>query len=80
MDLAAQLPLYPDPDEHQAYVAAVDLPFPLDGYGFRIVCPAAECQFMRWGYFAEFHQAWRHALAHRRTMLRDWYEQPTPQG
>jgi hypothetical protein len=60
-----QLPLYPDPFEHQAYVAAVELPWPLEGVGYRVCCPAADCGFMRWAVFADFHAAWRQAAAHR---------------
>lgn len=71
MGEVVQLPLYPDPYEHQAYVACTDLPWPQEGMAYRIVCPAADCGFMRWALFGEFEAAWRVAAGHRRTVEQD---------
>lgn len=63
--LCEQLPLYPDPSDHYAYVRWAELPWPLVGAGYRVVCPADGCHHMEGVVFERFVPAFDAAEAHR---------------
>lgn len=73
-----QLSLFPDPDEHFAYVAMANLEWPDEAIGYCVRCPADGCVFMRWTVFASFDVAYSHALSHRRRMLEQFYVEDLP--
>jgi hypothetical protein len=73
-----QLALYPDPDEHFAYVAvSVD---ELRGLppAYRVVCPADGCDLDKGRLFGVFAEAWELALSHRRELLDEWLQASIP--
>lgn len=58
-----QIPLFPDPSDHQAFVRMVELPWPLAGFGYVVVCPG--CQDRAGAVHAAYETAHDRALAHR---------------
>lgn len=58
-----QLPIFPDPTDHQAFVRWVPLPWPLHGSGFSVVCLG--CPDLSGAIFAEYEAAREAALTHR---------------
>jgi hypothetical protein len=58
-----QLPIFPDPTDHQAFVRWVPLPWPLQGSGFSAVCLG--CPGWGGAIFAEYEAAREAALTHR---------------
>lgn len=67
-----QLSLYPDPDEHFAYVAVDELPWPQEGICYFVRCPAADCVRSEGHRYETFQAAYDIALAHRRAWLPEW--------
>ncbi len=62
MDNPETLPLFPLPDEHQAFVRFVELPWPLEGSGYEVVCPACPlgAGLLYETYDAGFTRAYEH--------------------
>jgi len=58
-----QLPIFPDPADHQAFVRVVALPWPLVGCGYSVVCPG--CPEHSGAIFADYEAAREGALTHR---------------
>jgi hypothetical protein len=73
-----QLALYPDPDEHFAYVRVVLDEIRDQPVGYKVICPAADCSLDNGRIFSEFEQAWHGALAHRREFLDEWLQPGIP--
>lgn len=61
--MTQQLPLFPDPSDHQAFVRVVLLPWPLQGCGYSTVCPG--CPESSGAIFGDFEVAREQALTHR---------------
>lgn len=78
MSTYVQLALYPDPDEHFAYVACAVQDPPWMPMLYRVVCPADGCHTFDSRLFNTFGFAWDHALAHRRELLEDWLQPSIP--
>lgn len=58
-----QLPLFPDPMDHQAFVRVVTLPWPMVGVGYGVVCPG--CPEDTGAIYESYDAAWHVALNHR---------------
>jgi hypothetical protein len=58
-----QIPLFPDPSDHQAFVRYVGLPWPMVGTAYGVTCPG--CPDFGAALFADYDAARRTALAHR---------------
>lgn len=58
-----QIPLFPDPSDHQAFVRWVGLPWPMVGSAYGVVCPG--CPDFSVALFADYDAARDVALAHR---------------
>lgn len=58
-----QLPLFPDPADHQAFVRVVMLPWPMVGNAYGVVCPG--CLEMPLTLWESYESARRVALTHR---------------
>jgi hypothetical protein len=73
-----QLALYPDPDEHFAYVAYVAPELEWESGAYKVVCPADGCDLLSSRVFLTFSQAWDVALSHRRELLDEWLQPSIP--
>lgn len=58
-----QIPLFPDPADHQAFVRYVGLPWPMVGTAYGVVCPG--CPDMTLTLWADYEAARHVALQHR---------------
>jgi hypothetical protein len=58
-----QLPLFPDPSDHQAFVRFVGLPWPMVGMAYGVVC--CGCPDLTSALWADYESARRVALEHR---------------
>lgn len=74
MTVYVQLALYPDPDEHFAYVSYVEPELSWQSGLYAIHCPADGCRYKADTLYPVFSQAWDAALAHRRELLDDWLQ------
>lgn len=61
--MSDNLPLFPDPSDHQAFVRVVPLPWPLQGSGYCVICLG--CPEFGGALFAEYEAAREGALTHR---------------
>lgn len=57
------LSLFPDPDEHSAFVQVVELAWPMEGHGFSVHCPG--CLVQSGAIYELYEPAYEHAVAHR---------------
>jgi hypothetical protein len=73
-----QLALYPDPDEHFAYVRVVVDEIRDAPVGYRVVCPADGCDLDKGRIFSRFELAWDVARAHRVELLEEWLQPGIP--
>lgn len=80
MTTYVQLALYPEPDEHFAYVKWVELEWPLQGAAYQVVCPADGCHLSGPLVYETFEQAWRVARQHRVALLEDWLQPGIPEA
>lgn len=74
-----QLALYPDPDEHFAYVRYVTPELYWDSPAYKVVCPADDCRVFESRLFSTFEQAYAGALEHRRELLDEWLQPSIPE-
>lgn len=58
-----QIPMFPDPTDHQAFVRYVGLPWPMVGMAYGVVCPG--CPDLTAALWAEYESAYQVALEHR---------------
>lgn len=58
-----QLPMFLSPDDHCAFVRVVELPWPMVGVGYAVVCPG--CPAIDSSLWEDYEGAYRVALAHR---------------
>jgi hypothetical protein len=58
-----QIPMFPDPTDHQAFVRYVGLPWPMVGMAYGVVCPG--CPDLTQALWADYGSAYQVALEHR---------------